>query len=110
MPLRLLKASHKFKAVKTQVNGIKFPSKLEARYYQHLQQLQLLGFVIGFMMQVPLHFKCGTIYKLDFLVFYDDGSARAIDVKGFETPAFKIKKKMLEQEYPWLDFEVVKHF
>jgi len=104
------KVTHKFKAVRTATNNIKFASKLEARYYNHLLLLQQGGRVVGFLRQTPIHFKSGVKYVTDFLVFYMDGSCAAIDVKGVETPEFKLKKKLIEDEYPWLDFKVVKSF
>jgi len=99
---------HKFNAVRTEVDNHKFPSKLEANYYKKLKLLQQAGEVIGFFMQVPLHFKCGTTYRMDFLVFYADGTCKGVETKGILTPDFKIKAKMVEQEYPWFDLEIVK--
>lgn len=72
--------------------------------------MQKGGAVVGFLRQTPLHFKSGTKYVMDFLVFNADGSCVAVDIKGVETPEFKIKKKLIEDEYPWLDFKIIKSF
>lgn len=102
-----MKAAHKFHAKPTTINSIRFDSKLEAKYYAQLLLLKRAGEVIGFLRQVPLHFECGSTYRLDFLVFLADGSCQAIEVKGMETPEYKIKKKLIDLEYPWLDLKVV---
>lgn len=102
------KARHKFHAKPTTIDSIRFASKAEARYYQELKLLKLSGEVIGFLRQTPIHFESGIKYVLDFLVFYADGRCEAVDVKGVETPEFKLKKKLLDDEYPWLDFRIVK--
>ena len=102
------KARHKFNAKPTTVDAIRFASKLEASYYKKLQALKLSGVVLGFFMQVPLHFKSGIIYRMDFLVFYEDGKCEAIDVKGMETPTFKLKLKLIEEEYPWIELRIIR--
>lgn len=99
---------HKFNAKPSRVDNINFPSKLERRYYEKLKLMQKAGEVTGFLMQVPFHFKCGATYRLDFLVFYADGTCKGIETKGLETPAWKLKAKMIADEYPWFDLEVVK--
>lgn len=38
-------------------------------------------------------------YVADFLVTYKDGTEKVVDVKGFETPAFKIKRILFELKY-----------
>lgn len=106
----MLKAKHKFHAKPTTKDTIRFASKIESRYYDHLKLLKAAGKVVGFLMQTPLHFKCGATYRLDFLVFYDDGSCIAVDIKGFSTDVFKLKAKMIEDEYPWLDFQIISKF
>ena len=98
----------KYNAKKTIVDGIKFDSKKEAAYYAELKLRKRAGEVVGFLRQVPLHLACGTVYRMDFLVFYSDGTCKGIEVKGYETPEWKIKKKMVDNEYPWFELEVVK--
>ena len=99
---------HKYKAVKTSFDGIKFDSKKEAKYYSELKLLQKSGEVVGFFRQVPLHLPGGVKYVMDFLVFYVDGTCKGIEVKGYETPEWKIKKKIVDAVYPWFDVEVIK--
>ncbi len=98
---------HKFGAKQTIRDGIKFPSKLEASYYDHLQLLIRAGEVLFFLRQTPIHLTGGVKYVVDFQVFYTDGSVKFIDTKGKETRAFIDKKKMVESLYP-VEITVVK--
>lgn len=98
---------HKFGAVRTEVDGIKFASKAEARYYNALKLRQKAGEIVFFMRQVPFYLVGGIRYVVDFQEFHSDGTVHFIDVKGMETPEFKMKKKMVEAAYP-VEIEVVK--
>mgnify|MGYP003504488596 CR=1 FL=1 len=101
------KPKHKFNAKEVEYDGIKFDSKLEGRFYLHLKQLKQAGEVLFFLRQVPIHLLGGTKLVVDFQVFYADGSCRFIDVKGFETTDFLIKKREVEALYHF-EIEVVK--
>ena len=98
---------HKVFAVRTEVDGIKFDSKAEARYYVALKLRQKAGDVVFFMRQVPFYLPGGVRYVVDFQEFHSDGTVHFIDVKGMETSEFKMKKKMVEATYP-VEIEVVK--
>ena len=91
---------HKFKAIATERDGFKFPSKAEARYYDALKAAQKAGDVCFFLMQTPFHLPGGVKYVCDFTVFHASGVVEFVDVKGVETPVFKAKKKMVEALYP----------
>lgn len=91
---------HKFNAIRTECDGIKFPSKLEAKYYEQFKLKKLAGEVLFFLRQVPFHLAGGVRYVADFLVFYVDGSCDVVEVKGFDTAMGKMKRKMVEAEYP----------
>src|SRR5690349_17788312 len=92
---------HKFNAVKTEVDGIKFSSKLEAKVYHRLKMEQAIGKVLFFHRQVPIDLPGKTRYFCDFQVFYADGSVEYLDAKGVETPIFKLKAKQVEALYPF---------
>lgn len=91
---------HKFQAKATECDGIKFPSKLEARHYQRLKQMREEGKLAFFLRQVPLHLAGGTKLVVDWVLFTTDGEVRFVDSKGMETDAFKIKKREVEAHYP----------
>lgn len=102
-----MRRKHKFSAKKTELDGIKFPSKLEASYYERLKLLQKAGEVVFFLRQVPFHLGGGVTYRVDYQVFYTNGEVAFIDVKGHETEEFITKKKLVESMYP-VEIEVVK--
>ncbi|PAM73166.1 hypothetical protein CEK00_04785 [Stenotrophomonas maltophilia] len=90
----------KYGNVVTMVDGIRFDSKREARYFEQLKLRQQAGEVHYWLRQVPMHLPGGTKYVLDFLVFLRDGSVDFVDVKGRETKEFRIKKREVEHHYP----------
>ena len=93
------KNKHKFGAVKTERNGFKFASKKETRRYDELLLLQRSGEVVFFLRQVPFHLPGNVTYRVDFQIFWKDGTVTFEDVKGFETVGFIKNKKMVEALY-----------
>ena len=91
---------HKFNAKQTLVDGIKFPSKKEAAYYQELKLRKKAGIVVFFLRQVPFHLPGGVTYRVDFQEFHSDGTVHFIDVKGRRTTEYITKKKLVEALYP----------
>lgn len=97
---------HKFNAVRTEVDGVKFSSKREARYFQQLQLAQKSGDLLFFLRQVPFHLAGGVRYVCDFAEFWKNGDVRFVDTKGFRTPMYKAKQKMVQATYPIKILEV----
>lgn len=91
---------HKFAAKQTVCDGIKFQSKKEAHYYATLKLRQQAGEILFFLRQVPFDIAGGVKYRADFLEFHSDGTVHVTDVKGFCTPEYIAKKKMIEDLYP----------
>ena len=98
--IHMRRIQHKFRAVQTERDGHKFPSQLEARYYDQLKLAERSGDLLFFLRQVPFHFPGGGKYVVDYQEFWSDGSVVHTDVKGMETPEFKFKKKLVESIYP----------
>lgn len=94
------KKRHKYGAIATIVDGIRFDSKKEARYYEQLKLRVQAGEVRYFLRQVPIYLPGGTRLVIDFLEFMAEGPERYVDVKGRETEAFKIKRREVEAAYP----------
>lgn len=102
---------NKFGNRKTVVDGITFDSRAEAKYYEQLKWLKKAKQINDFKLQPKFllqeAFKKNGItirkieYKADFEIHNLDGSVEIIDVKGVETEAFKIKKKLFEKRYPY---------
>lgn len=91
---------HKFNAVKTELDGINFDSKKEARYYVELKLRMKAGEVIFFLRQVPFDLPGKVKYRIDFQEFHSDGTIHFVDVKGKKTEMYIAKKKMVEALYP----------
>ncbi len=91
----------KYRAKPTVIDGIRFASKKEAAHYCVLKALENNGAIKDLKLQVP--FKCvvnGRLictYICDF-VYLDIVAKKLVycDVKGFRTPVYKIKKKLVE--------------
>lgn len=95
-----MKLKHKFHAIRTEIDGIKFGSKKESKRYQELLYLQKTGEVLFFLRQVPFHLPGNTKYLCDFVVFWKNGDITFEDVKGMKTPMYTLKKKQVESLYP----------
>lgn len=91
---------HKFNAVRTELDGIKFDSKREAEYYSELKERVTNGEVVFFLRQCPFHLPGNIKYIVDFVEFLATGDVLFTDVKGMETPVYKMKKKLVESTYP----------
>jgi hypothetical protein len=89
----------KYHAILTECDGIKFQSKKEAKYYRELLCRIKAGEVAYFLRQVPFHL--GIVrYVVDFMEVWTDGTIHFVDVKGFKTQTYKLKKRLVEQNYP----------
>lgn len=93
----------KYGASKTVVDGITFDSKKEAIYYGSVSALKRAGAISGFDRQVPFicmvnDKKCFT-YRADFVIYENNGTRRVVDVKGFRTAVYRLKKKCIEAQY-----------
>lgn len=91
---------HKFNALRSEYDNIKFPSKKECERYKQLKELQKLGEIAFFLRQVPFHLSGSVKYVCDFVVFWTNGEVTIEDVKGMKTDLYKAKKKMVEATYP----------
>jgi hypothetical protein len=91
---------HKFHAIPTEYDGIKFASKKEAKRYKELLLLKKAGDILFFLRQVPFHLPGNVKYLCDFVIFWANGEVTFEDVKGIKTPMYILKKKQVESLYP----------
>ena len=98
----------KYRNIKTEVDGITFDSRAEANRYCELKMLQAAGKISGFDIQPSFVLDVGVRYRPDFIVCGNDGVVWVEDVKGVETQAFRLKRKLWEQRYPWMELRVIK--
>lgn len=104
-------------AVKTTINGIKFDSKSEGKYYSYLLEQQEQGMIEGFSLQpsfklIPnFEYKgdkvLGMKYTADFLVTHTDGKQEVIEIKGYEDQMYLMRVKLFKYYYPDLHLTVI---
>ena len=101
----------KYKAVKTEVDGITFDSKREAARYMELMLMQRAGEIKRLELQPK--YDCIVngnkicTYRADFRYSTNENSI-VEDVKGMKTPVYKLKKKLVEALYPGVIIQEVK--
>lgn len=76
-------ATSKYRNVRTQANGIKFPSKLQAKHYAEFQTQLAAGAIRGYAHEVsiPLGNSRRRI-RIDHMVVSPTGAIRWLDSKG----------------------------
>jgi len=102
-----IRPKHKFHAKRTERNGISFPSKMEAKYFDTLVSLKNSGQILFFLRQVPFQLAGNTRYYADFMVFYPEGDIEIVDIKGRDTPLSILKRKQVMDLYP-VEIKVIK--
>jgi hypothetical protein len=99
------------------VEGHWFQSTSEALAYQVLRRWEQAGAISNLELQPRFVIVEGSrdaqtgrkvrarCYVGDFS-FYRNGKRIVVDVKGFPTPLFLLKKRMFEMQYPGLKLEI----
>lgn len=125
----------RFGAFKVTINDILFDSIMESKFYVYLLELKAAKEIKKFERQVTFElqpkfkdkYTGKTVlpirYISDFVVTNKDDTVYVVDVKGVETPEFRIKKKLFQYKYPdmqlmclqwsakqeeWLDLDEIK--
>lgn len=125
----------KYNACKVTNGSITFDSKAEEKWYFRLKcdpevaeievhpafeifpsTRKCLACQERFLLPLTKCPKCGRklevfraiSYVADFKVTYKDGHVEIQDVKGIETEAFKLKRKLFEAAYPALTIRIVR--
>ena len=97
---------NKYGNKKTEMDGITFDSKREAKRYAELNLLQRGKVISDLQLQVEFqliepmriagkHYRA-IIYRADF-VYMQDGKQVVEDAKGVRTDVFQIKKRLMKQ-------------
>lgn len=101
---------NKYHAKKTSIDGIVFDSKKEAEYYSLLRVQERLGKISGLKLQQKYQVikpavdhngkKLPAIYYIaDFVYWDNEAKLHVVDVKGFKTPVYKLKKRLMLELY-----------
>lgn len=107
---------HKYNAQKTEVDGITFDSKKEAKEYQNLKLLERVGAIADLQLQPAFELQAAYVdnggkkvkairYVADF-AYTQEGRRIVVDVKGMQTPVFKLKAKTFRERFPELQLVI----
>ena len=92
----------KYNAIRTEVDGIVFASKAEAKRYSQLKLLERAGEIKNLELQPSYDLEVNGVlicrYVADFR-YMVRGGQKVEDVKGVKTPVYKLKKKLMKAIY-----------
>jgi len=96
----LIGRAPKYRNRKTVVDGVTFDSAKEARRYGELKILQRAGQISGLHLQPSFPIVINGVktctYKADFGYINKSGASVVEDVKGFKTPIYNLKKRLMK--------------
>lgn len=109
---------HKYNAKPTTVNGVRYDSKSESGRFRQLELLQQAGVISNLKLKPIYELQPSFVdntgkrqravnYEAD-ASYTENGREVVEDVKGFETAAFKIKRKMFLYHYPQYELRIIK--
>lgn len=104
------RAKSKYGSTRTEVDGVTFDSKGEARRYTDLLLLNVAGKIGNLERQVSfkLYGMGRTLictYRADF-VYFEDNKRVAEDFKAIRTSEFKLKQKLFIDNYPGVELRL----
>jgi len=107
-------ADQKYRAEQAAAHdGQVFASKAEARRYQELAALHRAGAINGLMCQpryvlIDKSRHGRAIEYVGDFAYLEAGRAVVEEVKGFETPVWRLKRRLFLERYPDVELRVVK--
>jgi Protein of unknown function (DUF1064) len=100
--------AHKYNAIKTEVDGVRFDSKKEARRWCELRLLEQSGEISQLERQRKFDLVVNGIkictYRADFVYKNKNGELVVEDTKGYITAEFRLKWKLLAAVHPSMRF------
>lgn len=97
----------KYNNIRVKIDGHTFDSKKESKYYIELKNQLEMGLIKCLAVQPKFLLPENITYRADFMIIDNNGLGKVIDVKGFETREFIIKKKLFESYFN-IELEVIK--
>ena len=92
-----LQTKSKYRNRKTELDGVTYDSKKEARRAAELNLMLKNGEIITLARQVRFRLTKGIEYVADFVYTTKDGEQIIEDVKGMKTDVYKLKKKLMKE-------------
>jgi hypothetical protein len=106
------KKGQKFGNKSTEYKGDYYPSIKEANYARKLDLRVMAKDLKEWKRQVPIDMYVNGMkictYKIDFVEIDHNDNEMWTEVKGFETPEWRLKWKLFEALYPERDKQVIK--
>ena len=103
------KSGHsKYHNIRVSYQGEWFDSIFEKECFEKLILLQKAGDVKYIFIHPLIRLKAHINYTPDFMVIFSDNRIEFWEAKGFETPAWRIKLKLWNEQYPDLPIKVIK--
>ena len=98
-----VKSKNKLHAVRQTYNGYAYQSKAEAKYAFELDIRKKAGEIRDWKRQVKVELfgQNGTRvcnYYMDFVIEENDGSTTYVEVKGYKTDLWNLKRKLMEDK------------
>lgn len=101
---------NKYRNKKIIIDGIQFDSQKEGYRYKELRLLQRAGLIKDlelqkeYILQDKFKINNKTVRKISYIADFSyistkDNKLHVIDVKGFKTEVYKLKKKLFEYKY-----------
>jgi len=111
-----IRRQSKYRSKSTEYNGVVYHSKKEAAYARDLDLRMKAGEIKKWERQVRVPLKVYGVhicnYYIDFVVYYPSGEVEYVEVKGFETPLWRLKWKLFEviysKEHPEIKLTIIK--
>ena len=111
--------ANKYGAKQIMINGHMFPSHREAEYYLTYKAMLDDGEIVNLELQprfvlIPAYTNHAgkkirpCHYTADFLLTYPDGRQKVVEVKGFRTRDYMLRRKLFEWKYREYEFEEVR--
>ena len=97
---------NKYRNTKIIIDGIEFDSKKEGYRYKELKLLERAGLIKDlelqkeYILQDKFKINNKTVRKISYIADFSyiavkDNKLHVIDVKGFKTPEYKLKRKLM---------------
>lgn len=90
-------------AKKQVYNGYRYDSKFEASYAMELDLRVKAKDIKSYDRQINLDLVVNDYkicqYRIDFVVYHNDGTTEYVECKGYPTPVWKLKWKLFESLY-----------
>lgn len=111
--------ANKYGAKSVTIDGHVFPSKRESEYYLLYKDMLKRGEIVKLELQpkfiiIPAYTNHAgkkvrpCHYTADFLLHFPDGRKMVVEVKGFRTRDYMLRRKLFEWQYREYEFEEVK--